>query len=138
MKLHIDFKDIISADSLVKQEKIPCFIQAGKNFNILFPEPCPNVIGTVSDWDIWLLHERAPSRVGGNYMYQELGMITLKELSKNVYQIYDLYIFSPYSGWLKIVEKGEYADPTNFYDNDEDDPVYMERIAREKKLKESC
>ena len=142
MKLHIDFKNFLSSDSLVKQEKIPCVIQIGDNFNILFFEPLPEVIvgsftvGTVVDWDRWLLDKRAPGRVGGCYTHHEPGMITLKGISKNTYQIYDLYIFSSYHGWHSIIEKGEYATPINFSDNDEDDPVYMERIAREKKLKE--
>ena len=135
MNLHIDFKNIISTDSLVKQEKIPCFIQVGENFNILFPELLPNFIGTVIDWDWSLLDERAPSRMGGDYTYEEPAMITLKKISEKIYHIYDLYIFSSYHGWLSIIEKGEYATPIDLYDSNEDDPVYMERIAREKKLK---
>jgi hypothetical protein len=138
MILHIDFKGFFLSDSLVKQEKIPCLIQVSENFNILFPELFPSVIGTISDWDWSLLDERAPGRVGGDYTHQEPGMITLNELSKNTYQVIDLHVFYPLHGWCKIIENKEYATPNNFYGNDEDDPVYMERIAKEKKLKDKC
>jgi hypothetical protein len=136
MKLHLEYPKNFLTNKLMLQEKIPCTIQISNEFNILFYYPLVGFIGKVYDWNKELLEERAIPMVGDYYTHNEQGAITLKKESDNIFLINELNIFYPDFGWCKVIENGEYAIPTNFYGNDEDDPVYMERIAKEKKLKD--
>ena len=118
MKLNIEFPRNMITEELLKQKNIPCFCKVSADFEISFQEPLPKVVGKVSEWDRHELEERALAGAGGKYTHYTNGMITLKEIDLNQYQILDLSFFCRSHGWCPIIENGIYATPINLWDEE--------------------
>ncbi|WP_073222825.1 hypothetical protein [Massilia sp. CF038] len=118
MKLNIEILKNLATDQLLEQENIPCFCRVAQEFEIIFQDPFPEVVGVVSDWDRRELEKRAPAGGGGKYTHYTNGMVTLKEIGINQYEIKNLSLFNRISGWSSIIENGIYAAPKDFWDEE--------------------
>ena len=115
MKLNIEIPKNLATDQLLKQENIPCFCRVAQEFEIIFQEPFPETVGVVSEWDRGELEKRALAGGGGKYTHYTNGMITLKEIGLNQYQIINLSLFNRIFGWCSIIENSMYAAPKDFW-----------------------
>jgi len=118
MKLNIEIPRNMITEALLTQKNIPCFCKVSANFEISFHEPVPEVVGKVYEWDRKELGKRVLAGVGGEYTHYTSGMITLKEIGLNQYQIMDLSFFCYSFGWCPIIENGIYATPKDFWDKE--------------------
>ena len=109
MILTIDFPDNLSTRMLLELSNIPCFCMVGREFEILFHPPLPEACGSVREWEMRRLQERAPAGGGGAYVYHQPGLITLRQRGGGEFDIIDLQFFSESVGWCPIIENGEYA-----------------------------
>jgi len=118
MKLNIEIPKNLATEQLLKQKNIPCFCRVAKEFEILFQDPFPESVGIVSEWDRRELEKRAVAGAGGRYTHYTNGMVTLKEIDLNQYQIVDLYFFNRNFGWCPVIVNNAYAMPKKFWDEE--------------------
>ncbi|HGM9953492.1 TPA: hypothetical protein ACKRFF_004362, partial [Providencia stuartii] len=104
--------------------KIPCHIQISNKFEIIFEIESTRIIGEVSEYNRALFEQRVIARAGGNYIYNEPSLITLSRVSKGVYRVVDLFVFYSDFGWCSVIENGDYMEPHQFWDNDDEDPDF--------------
>ena len=116
MNLVIEFPKNLVTISLLKLRKIPCFCKVAHDFEISFHAPAPEVTGKVSEWDEYRLNNTVCPGVGGKYAHYTNGLITLKEINLNFYQIVELFFFDRRFGWCPVIQGGDYAPPLGAYD----------------------
>ena len=121
--LNIEFEKNLLTEELVLQKKIPCLCRVSKDFEIVFKDPLPEAVGVVHGWDRAMLEQRAMAGAGGKYTHYGYGLLTLKSIKENVYEITDLDFFSTGFGWCQILIDSEYGPPGNFWDDDEEDTI---------------
>ncbi|MCO3324626.1 hypothetical protein [Pseudomonas aeruginosa] len=118
MKLRIEFPKDIRTGYLLRQERIPCLCKVSKEFEIYFSDTIPESSGVVLEWNRKELELRAISGGGGRYTHYGNGLITLKDVGADTYQIIDLEIFYARFGWCVVLKDGEYAPPGDFWDEE--------------------
>lgn len=123
MILTVNFLD--KAVSFDKVIDIPCLCKVKDNiFTIVFvtvhDSDFNNIQGDLDEWSLKALNDRFPSRAGGDYTYYEPGLISIEAINQNIYKVLSLKLFSNETGWLPFIEKGEYADITQYWDDEPD------------------
>lgn len=78
------------------------------------------LFGEVSEYNRALFEQRVIARAGGNYIYNEPSLITLSRVSKGVYRVVNLFVFYSDFGWCSVIENGDYMEPLQFWDNDDE------------------
>jgi hypothetical protein len=121
IRLHIRFPDNIIADEVIKQKHIPCFCKYRGELEVSFNSPLPEAIGKVDGLSMTDLSDRASAGAGGHYIFFEFGMITLRMIEKEVFDVVDLLFFDGTEGWRTIVENGELAPPLERHTQEERD-----------------
>ena len=119
MKLQIEFPDNLITEQLLAQKEIPCRCRVEIDFNISFSDTNPGVTGMVLEWDREALDLRVPRYIGGTASHDSFGVITLKGVGPNLYEIVDLEVFNRGFGWCPVIAAGEYAPPGEFWDEDD-------------------
>lgn len=118
MILNIKFPQNLITDSLVGQERIPCLCKVSDKFEILFQSPILVAEGIVTGWDRKKLEERALAGAGGAYTHCASGLITLKKIEPDKFNIYELSLFYADFGWCPVIAEGDYAVPKKFWNED--------------------
>lgn len=118
MNLLIALPDNLITDSLLMQKRIPCRCRVEVDFEISIAETIPESSGKVDGWDATELDLRVPPYVGGTVSHDASGMITLKKVHGDVYEIVDLEMFNRGFGWCPVVVDGAYAPPGDFWDEE--------------------
>lgn len=118
MKLSISFPDNLITDELLNQVRIPCFCKLSREFVITFSDTVPESAGVVLEWSREELELRAVAGGGGEYTHYNNGLITLKKIDENLFDIIDLEMFYRSFGWCVVLRGGEYAPPGNFWDEE--------------------
>ncbi|WP_130732490.1 hypothetical protein [Komagataeibacter xylinus] len=109
MKLKISFPENCISEIIIEQKFIPCLCKISHNFEIEFKVPLQPATGIVFEWDIGLIDERVPAGTGGQYLHYANGEISIVHISDDMYQILDLNMFYPSSGWRPVMKDGDYA-----------------------------
>ncbi|MGL4283694.1 MAG: hypothetical protein ACRCSI_08795 [Eubacterium aggregans] len=111
--LHIYFPDNLVSEKMVLQKKIPCFcrISGSRLFEIEFFEPLPSAIGVIEGWSPELINERVSAGGGGKYTHYCFSVVSLEQIDSNIYGITSLDFFDEMSGWISIIDNGEWSKP---------------------------
>lgn len=124
MILQIKFPDNLLLNNLEQQKKIPCHIRVSNKFEVVFEIESIRIIGEVSEYNRTLFEQRVIARAGGDYIYNEPSLITLSRISNETYRVIDLFVFYSDFGWCSIIENGDYMEPHQFWDSDDEDPDF--------------
>ena len=112
MQLKIKLADNLIVQGLLEQKNIPCFCQIkGCLFELLFQAPLPQATGSIEGWTHKEIDIRAPAGAGGQYTHYCFGMVTLKKVGENIFDILDLSFFKNSLGWFPILEGGKLCEP---------------------------
>ena len=77
-----------------------------------FLHPLPEATGLIQDWDSDKIDQRAPAGGGGTYTHFGFATVTLRQVDKENYKIFDLSLFeTTYPGWFPIMKDGKWVDP---------------------------
>ncbi|WP_169806117.1 hypothetical protein [Roseateles chitosanitabidus] len=98
---------------LFKCEDIPCVCRVDESgFSVSVVAPLPQMKGPVEGWDRKQLELRAPAMGGSHVTFNCPGLISVKHLDGDRYQIRKLSFFViGYPGWFPIVENEVWAEP---------------------------
>jgi hypothetical protein len=132
MRLKIQLPNNLIVKELVKQKNIPCLLRVASEFEVVFQDPLPGVIGTIEGWDRQALEGRAEAGAGGQYTHYAFGMISIENIGQNEYQIIDLSMFFEVHGWCPILMGGEYG-PIRRVNEDIEDNINIGKKRRARK-----
>ncbi|WP_169392510.1 MULTISPECIES: hypothetical protein [Psychrobacter] len=127
MILKVDFsREVICIDEPIPFKEIsdiPCLCKVrGDKFLVEFVTTHTKIEGTLKNWSINALNDRAPSGAGGEYTYYQYGLISIKYIDKTNYKVLSLNLFFNDHGWLPFIENEGYATPKQFWD---DEPEWL-------------
>jgi len=118
MKLSIKFPKNLVTERLIQQKHIPCHCRiVPKLFALTFNYPFGiEIDGTVEDWKLDDIEERALAGGGGEYLFFAPALVSLKKEDDTSYTIIDLSIFDEGFGWCPILKNGILTEPVDFSD----------------------
>ncbi len=119
MRLKIEFPDNLITQKLLAQVRIPCRCLVEADFHVTVSETIPSVTGTIVDWDGEMLDLRVPRYVGGTVSHDAFGLISLRLVGANLYDVIELEMFNRTVGWCPVIADGEYGPPGQFWDEDD-------------------
>lgn len=127
MILNVDFsREVIHiGESITFKEisDIPCLCKVrGNKFLVEFITTYTKIEGTLRNWSLNALNDRAPSGAGGEYTYYKYALISIKYIDEANYKVLSLSLFFNDHGWLPFIENEEYATPKQFWD---DEPEWL-------------
>lgn len=136
LRLRIALPDSIGIQDALRQKNMPCFCRIkGSVFQMVFQEPLFDSEGTVEEWVQEVIDRRAPAGAGGEYTHHCYGMVSLKNLEENFFEITDLSFFKNPFGWCQILMDGNLTQEKIWNSPQElEDIEKMEETLRNKKL----
>ncbi len=110
--LKLILPNTINAQDSINQMSIPCHCWVGKGeFKLLFSDPLFTAIGLVENWDRKKFDIVAPAYAGADYTHNNFAVISVNPINeKDSYEIRELKLFYPESGWLDVIIDGEYVE----------------------------
>lgn len=110
MLLNIEIPEHLEKEEFLKIKNIPCHCKLEKGIFQLSIDCHPfKAIGTISDYSIKEINNRSAAYGGGAILYDHPAMVSLQELSNNLYKISYLSFFQSIKGWQNIVQNFEYS-----------------------------
>jgi len=96
----------------ISQICIPCHCWIGRGeFKLLFSDPIFSAIGSVEGWNRKKFDFIAPAYAGADYTHNNFAMVSVKPTNEpDCYELRELKLFYPESGWLDVIVDGEYAE----------------------------
>jgi hypothetical protein len=135
--LQIRFPDNLIVCELLKQNHIPCFCEVkGDNFDLSFSEPLPPARGSVQGLSAKDIDARVPALGGSQYSHYCNGMVTLRKLETNEFEITDLLFFSTCLGWCTVAENSTLGPLRQEFLDGEADATEALSHVRDKKKKD--
>ena len=119
MQLLLEIEKNFVTDRLLIQRDIPCLCKIGIDFILSFSSPLPEAEGKVIGWDRRMIEDRAPAGAGTEYTHFSPGLISLIEIHHGQYEISDLSIFNRSVGWCSVFKDKRYAEPGQFWDEED-------------------
>ena len=112
IKLHLSLPSTVQRRA-IDQRSVPCRLLVGREgFRLIFSAPVFDAIGIVHDWDKKRFNTIVPALGGGEYTYDNFAKLTVKLLDGECYEILELDLFSNLTGWISVIDDGDYSDIT--------------------------
>lgn len=110
----------VLSSQLLEQINIPCLCKVSDYLEIIILSDYHNLIliSEYYDYNEWSI--RCPCLAGGEYLFYNFGLITVKKSEVGEYFIYNLSLFDNYVGWCPIITDMKYANPNPLISGDID------------------